>query len=508
MNGRELEAAFQRLLDGTLPPEDLAALNAALKEDPDRVETYLDCVELHMMLADQAGSRRVKSPFPGLIETKVRQLQRRTLRTSLLAAAAAFVLLGLILRLTQVPPEPPLLTFRTTPDTLLVVDHPGGDDAPPRPDALDVGSRVTLRQGVAELAFASGVRAIIKAPADLTVRAADFIELRRGEGWFEVPTEAVGFTVQTEELRVTDLGTEFGVLSLADAADEVHVLTGRVEAEGRHGLRARETLAAGQARACDPVGRLDPTPVRGDRFLTTLPASLPHLHWSFDGEDPLQVAGTLPAARSTTTRTLDKDASLPGQRRVAGKRGGALLFGGPGDEITTNWRGFEGRAARTFACWIKLQPGAPERLSSIVEWGHESQNHFWRVRVAPGNDASGNPAVLRVAYGVNWVDGETQLADGNWHHVAVVETEALDASGFPVLRLYVDGNEENLTYLPRARATAAIETRPGLPLTIGRAYPQGGSLRGTIDELFLFEGALPLSSIRELMNHHRPAARQ
>jgi len=502
----EIEIAIHRLLDGTLPPEAHPALQTALQNDPAALETYLDCVELDMMLSARVHSAAEEAPSQNPVEVTIRNQQRLALHVSLLAAAALFVLIGVILRLTSVPEKPSILTFRTSPDSVLTLDHSSTSPEVPAPGTLAVGSRVILQQGCLEFSFASGVRSIIKAPANLTLHSESRLHLAEGQAWFHVPKNAVGFQVATRELLVTDLGTEFAIVSNEDAGDEVHVLSGRVHAFNRNGLKQEETLSSGQARIADPAGRMKTIPIRPSGFLTFLPDSLPHLHWSFDGENPLQVEGTLPDFSAITTQAIQSDHRPESARLVVGKRGKALAFDGHGERVQTNWQGFEGRTPRTLACWIKMSPNDPQGWGSIAEWGvgQERENSYWRVRVVPREDRSSTRGILRLGYGMNWIDGETNVADGDWHHIAIVESEASDSLGFPLVRFFVDGKEEDLTYFPRTKAAAPIETRFGEHFSMGRPLPEDIGFRGSIDELFIFEGTLSPASIHRLMSNHEP----
>lgn len=509
MTPRQLDFAIQRLLDGSLPPDEFGELKQALASDPAALETYLECVDLHTLLRAHASSRLEHNPFPNLVQATIRRQQRRALRISMLAAAAVVLLAAVALRLILTPEMPPALTIRTSPDTLLVADHAATGKNAPEPGTLAVGSRLTIQQGVVELNFSSGVRLIVQSPADLTLREKDKLYLATGKIWCHVPPQAAGFQVETRELLVTDLGTEFAVHSTEKAGDEVHVFDGRVRVNNRNGLRHQATLDGGQARLAGPAGRLREIPLYREGFLDQLPTSLPHFHWSFDGGDPLRVAGTLPNATEIETRYGDGTRDLPRNHLVPGVHGTALRIGHDSEPLVTNWSGFLGLTARSFACWIKLHPDDPEGWGVIADWGDVRTHHdgpIWRVRVVPENARSSERAVLRVSYSRNWIDGSTNLADGRWHHIAVVQGSDLAPSGLPQVRLFVDGAEEALTYRPETAARGEVETRPGQPLIIGRPRRpmEDSRFRGDLDELFLFEGTLGKDSIQRLMTTHQP----
>jgi hypothetical protein len=128
-----------------------------------------------------------------------------------------------------------------------------------------------VNKGTVELEFSSGVRGIVRGPADLTLQREDLLELTNGTVWFAVPKKAIGFTVNTPDLVLTDLGTEFGIISEPNFLDEVHVFDGKVEILSRNGLKKSEILNAGQARYAGSDGHWKATPLRRDHFLDTLP---------------------------------------------------------------------------------------------------------------------------------------------------------------------------------------------------------------------------------------------
>jgi hypothetical protein len=93
---------------------------------------------------------------------------------------------------------------------------------------------IHLESGVVDLAFASGAHAAIEGPADVTIMNRNSIELRKGKLSADVPRQAIGFTVQTPNAAVRDLGTRFGIDAKAKDSSEVDVFEGKVHvAQGR-----------------------------------------------------------------------------------------------------------------------------------------------------------------------------------------------------------------------------------------------------------------------------------
>lgn len=110
-----------------------------------------------------------------------------------------------------------------------------------------------LREGLVKLLFDSDVQVVIEGPAEFQILGKERIDLRYGKIFASVPTEAIGFTIRTQNTEVVDLGTAFGVLGHIDGNTEVHMFTGKVNifAGDRHQLKTSRLLTAGNALRID-----------------------------------------------------------------------------------------------------------------------------------------------------------------------------------------------------------------------------------------------------------------
>ncbi|BCX47973.1 PEP-CTERM domain-containing protein [Haloferula helveola] len=267
MNRQEIEQRILSLLDGELSREEAAELEAVLRSDREALRTYVKLVDLHNTLetrfsiADSAGrAGQLRA------DRVMARQRRRNAKRSLLAAAA--VLLGLVATMAIIlaPSSPPqVAVFDTYPDSRYRLTYEG-EGEPPEARKLAVGSRLVLSEGAFEGVFSSGVRLVAEAPCELKVMAANRVAVEQGSAWFRVPAQAKGFTAETPELVVVDLGTEFGVVSAAGAPDEVHVMAGSVEVAARSGEGAKEILKAGMARRVEADGQLTEIPHRSASF--------------------------------------------------------------------------------------------------------------------------------------------------------------------------------------------------------------------------------------------------
>lgn len=272
MNRRELEIRLQDLLEGELEVSVLDELQQELRENPEARELYREYVRLQNALQIRRAGLDLVGVVP--MDQVVERRQRRMLRNSGFAAAAVLLVGLLVMAFFLVREQPPALAFTTSPGAEFVLSGMGGEDSP-HGMVIEEGTRLEIKRGIVELKFASGVRGIIKGPADLTLHREDLLYLARGTGWFEVPEEAIGFKVKTPDLVLTDLGTEFGILTQPEFLDEVHVFKGKVDLLNRYGLKKQQLAVEDEAWVAGPAGRWKKITLRPDHFLKQLPKTAP-----------------------------------------------------------------------------------------------------------------------------------------------------------------------------------------------------------------------------------------
>ncbi len=100
--------------------------------------------------------------------------------------------------------------------------------------AIAKGTRFTdgrgvwkLERGMAQIQFDSDVQLVVEAPAEFQILDSDRISLDRGKIYAVVAPKGIGFTVFTDNARITDLGTEFGVEVSEKRDTLLHVIKGR-----------------------------------------------------------------------------------------------------------------------------------------------------------------------------------------------------------------------------------------------------------------------------------------
>ncbi|MCP5538292.1 MAG: FecR domain-containing protein [Akkermansiaceae bacterium] len=510
----QLETRIQELLEGTLPEAHWPALRERLMTSEQARELYCHYARMTTLLRQRSrGIKSLAAPTPAVpVEELLRVQRRKASRVAVFAAAAVLVIALMAMRLFFVQEPQPALTFASAPGTQFTLTHDGSEDAPVGL-VLEKGSRLEISQGAIELRFGSGVRSVVQAPADVTLHDDDTLFMREGIAWFHVPANATGFQVKTHDLEIVDLGTEFGVISNPNDHDEVHVFKGRVQVAATRLRMETATLGAGQGRRIDPIGRLDSVPIHASAFLTRLPAFLPHLHWSFDGKgkDIYLVSGNLPTKDGILSKAVALDRHDP-FASVPGKFGTALCSTGRGGFMTTDWPGIEGNAPRTIAYWLKLPPGK-QYLHPVVGWGARSDVS----RSATGEflsivETSATGAVVNLSIGAYELHGTTPVDDGRWHHVAHVFTGGSNSDGTPEIYSYIDGELEqtrpeiNASAPRNADGNISVNTSTdginSVPLRVFNHLwakkREAYSITPSIDELYVFQGALSRRQIRNI----------
>ena len=502
MKTSKLETLIQDFFDGNLAEENLEILQDELRFNPEARDLYRDYVHLQNAVQLQAEAPDPLSLHVIPIDRIIRRQKRRSIRVSMMAAAAVLVLGLISMKLFFVDPAvaPATLAFKTSPSTQFTLTHEGLEEVSAGM-ILEKGSRLRVSQGSVELKFASGVRSVIVAPADVTLHHQNVLYMNQGIAWFHVPEQAIGFRVKTKDLNIVDLGTEFGVLAKPGDHDELHVLTGKVKVTTNRVRKESATLTAGEARRIDPIGRLDTIPVNPDAFLSSLPKSLPCLHWSFDQEDGFQVTGTHPEVSEISTTPHANPNFTPG------KHGAALSLDGAGQHLETDWDGFAGNRPRTVSFWLKIpEEGDYSNNPSIVGWGDRTlKNGKWKITL--DNKGAHTPARIRLSWGSSWITARHPISPDQWQHITITSSGTLNANEIPQAEIYINGKA--VTTIPgahgerdfKAPQTSTI-TAQSVPLIIGSDLyadrNQRHFFKGEIDELILFDGHMTAEEVGAL----------
>ncbi len=112
-----------------------------------------------------------------------------------------------------------------------------------RPDTLQI------EKGLLQIEFFSGASVVVEGPAEFELIDPMRVRCPLGRVRANVPHFARGFTIESSELKVVDLGTEFGFASDGEGKQELHVFDGEVTLEGgAAGVEPRHLLTGSGVR--------------------------------------------------------------------------------------------------------------------------------------------------------------------------------------------------------------------------------------------------------------------
>lgn len=134
---------------------------------------------------------------------------------------------------------------------------------------------LSLNQGYARIVFKRGAQALIQAPCRFRLLSPNRMFLENGTVTARVPTEAIGFKIETPSSTFEDFGTEFGVIVNAASNSEIHVFDGEVgvcSSIRNQGQRAHR-LTQGHCAVTDLNGGvyIDQSHYGSHQFLRELP---------------------------------------------------------------------------------------------------------------------------------------------------------------------------------------------------------------------------------------------
>ncbi|WP_197526739.1 FecR domain-containing protein [Botrimarina colliarenosi] len=122
-----------------------------------------------------------------------------------------------------------------------------------------VSGLLEIETGSLSIEFASGVEMDLTGPAQCEVVSGMLVRLRNGQATAQVPRWARGFTIETPDVGVVDLGTRFGVAREIDGKTDVVVFEGEVDLKS---LQSEERsferrLTQGEAARVDRLGGME-----------------------------------------------------------------------------------------------------------------------------------------------------------------------------------------------------------------------------------------------------------
>lgn len=236
---RDWEQWIDRHKSANLTAEELREFEAALNADPANLDAYMDALLTEAALESEnlpALSLRDREPLP--LRGRVRRALALAAGAAVIASAAYFAGRKTVHVSSPAPAELAMIS---------------NADAAAEKVGIRIGQSLTQgslfvpdNSNVA-IAMRSGARVEISGPARLTLESSGKIRLHKGRMKSYAPTYAHGFTVDTDDGKIVDLGTNFVTTAGTKAGTEVHVLEGLVEAYASGGIPGPYDLAAKHA---------------------------------------------------------------------------------------------------------------------------------------------------------------------------------------------------------------------------------------------------------------------
>jgi hypothetical protein len=512
---KTVDHLIQDLEDSVITPEDRVVLMDLMRKHASVRERYLQYTEMTTLLHDSAQSRAELGTIP-VSQQMLKTARRRSAMSALTYGLAAVLLVSVGMLIFQVSQRParentPIVLESSEGATFSVVYSERDDKQSPRNEKnLQAGDQITLDQGLLRFTFPSGVEAVVEGPSQLVLKSDLSVKMDRGQAWFRVPEAGHGFAVLTKQMKVIDLGTEFGVRFNDNGALQVHVAKGRVKVDPVvQGLKDVE-LVKGEAMTFDEYSRGTPIQVMASLFQTKFTTGIPYLHWSFDrlDEGHFQAEGTISGASEyqAELRNLNQEAGpVSGVHcQTAGPFGKAFSMKANGLFAQTTFPGIGGTMPRTVVAWVRHRVGRDySKGASYCSWGNPAPGQRWGISMRRQNDLTLSTSTGRSHCGTP-IDS-SYLPD-RWIHVASVYTGKKTADGYPEIHHYINGERQQdiqaYTW-PEEKSkpltmNTDISSEAAAPLSIGTP-----TANGDLDELYLFRGTLSEPQIRQLMEENR-----
>ena len=246
-SSRQLQKDIRELslkaADGVLSDDERARLNRLIESDDEACRALLQCTMLDADLifharseaaatrAEHSASAPATTPAP-----RPRTIAARWAGAIAVIAAATALVVAWPTAVDHRNPShlPSALAAQRQPQPIasltLAPDAVFEGRALSVDDSFLEGDQITLLQGEAHVSMSSGADFILKSPGILRFVSAKRVRLLRGVMTAQVAKWGTGFTVDTDTMRVIDLGTRFAVAASNEDA-EAHVLQGQIRVQ-------------------------------------------------------------------------------------------------------------------------------------------------------------------------------------------------------------------------------------------------------------------------------------
>lgn len=259
------EELLAAVLEGAATEAERAEFGRLLDASPERVEAYMRQARMHVMLEACAGLREQRAEDGGRrTEGGGARFWVRRWHVAAAAAAAAVLLAGLAVWRLSAPPSASVATVRASRHGQWADGREVAEGT-----ALHAGYWM-LQSGLVELVMRGDTVLLVEAPASFEIVDAMHARLLAGKLVVRMPKGRSGFVVDTPELHVQDLGTEFGVSVSSGGESQLQVFDGKVRAETA-GSAVRRELRAGETVKSTTAGGLVDEAYDEKRFIRRFP---------------------------------------------------------------------------------------------------------------------------------------------------------------------------------------------------------------------------------------------
>ncbi len=551
MSEKKSNLNFQELLlahlDGSITPEQQQELKCLLREDADMRKYYTECIILYASLkrycsaslpVDQMNQDEIldaqtweilarmedsgvaieipkEQPQQELIQ-KVEHpnTKRNANKTSriigLLSIAAMLLFIMTVQFLPSRAPKPVASLVRS-----FNAVWSNSDGLMEKGTRLwNDDQRYCLDQGLAEIVFDNGVKVLIEAPSEFRFLDENEMEFK-GSLTARVPNSAHGFTVNTDNSKVVDLGTEFGLRAMDESKTEVYVTKGIVEIRSTgtsRKSRIRQLVRAGEGYAINKLGIISKISFRKNVFSWKRPSPYeravyktdPLCYWRFDRDQQSLLRDEMNPRVNDQYRLFGSPGYSDGPDLGGGKNFALRLTGREEDyailrDFTNEADNADGFA---IAMWVRPEKAYSAFKNNIImrykavniegvggsqmNLGFDDKNRFY-FHTFSNNDTVPKERGGRISIRSN------PAAVNKWHHVVVTYTKNDQVS------IYVNGQlqatEELLgSFKPAANTqwclgSAHIESQYSKSHT---------SFTGSIDEICHYGRELSAEEVRTL----------
>jgi ferric-dicitrate binding protein FerR (iron transport regulator) len=265
--GGDFENLVNRYMDGMATADEVARLNEMLRTAVEARRAFSELLNLDSALAALAaeGTLPTECPSPatsvlsgGNSGAAPRSRKRFASWTWLaggsVAAAIVVAVMFATITLTRKNPLPAEATIARLTDASEAV-WADGAISPTLGDRLGTES-LRLKSGTVQITTDAGVLLRLVGPVE-----AEFVDpmrfrVRSGKVTAEVSPAAKGFSIDTAQAQIVDLGTKFGVDASQAGHTDIMVLQGKVQVLNKQPGSVAETLTTGQAVRVDKSRRL------------------------------------------------------------------------------------------------------------------------------------------------------------------------------------------------------------------------------------------------------------